>query len=261
MQNKSSLAILLFSILIVFSGCSNPDDSDEHNNSSVQITVSAAISLTDALEDIKTQYEADHDVSVNFNFGSSGKLAQQIEQGAPSDLFFSANQEWMDTLEDEKVIDTGIRSDITENNLVVIAQQDSSIELSAISDIEPSELDKTAVGNPDSVPAGKYTKQALKHVDMWDSIQDQVVLAKDVRQVLTYVESGNTDIGFVYGSDARISDQVKVVTKVGDKTHDPIIYPAAVVNDSEEKNAAKNFLDYLTTDDAQTIFEKYGFRS
>lgn len=259
MRNNMTPAIIIFIILVLLSACSEPQKSDNDNRSDVKLTVSAAISLTDALEEIKALYEADHDVSVHFNFGSSGKLAQQIEQGAPSDLFISANQEWMDTLEDKTHIDTDTRTDLTGNNLVLIARENAPFDISELSEINPDEFDQIAIGNPESVPAGTYTKQALKQVGIWETARENVILAKDVRQVLTYVESGNTDIGFVYESDARTSDEVEIITEAEEDIHDSIIYPAAVVDDTNEKEAAESFLDYMATDEAQAIFKKYGF--
>src|SRR5699024_8078936 len=174
----------------------------KENNDEVELMVSAAISLSDALDEIKTKYEADHNVSLTFNLGSSGKMAQQIQQGAPSDIFISANQDWMDRLGDDGDIDVNSGIDLTRNNNDLNTANHSDINRQFLSDIDEYDFDQIAVGNPESVPAGKYTEQALMKLDLWKVLEDDIILAKDVRQVLTYVETGNADIGFVYESDA-----------------------------------------------------------
>jgi len=257
---RITLIVLLFTVLVLFNGCSNNGKSSNDDNEEVKLMVSAAISLSDALDEIKTVYEADHNVSLTFNLGSSGKMAQQIQQGAPSDMFISANQDWMDRLEDEGEIDTDTRIDLTGNTIVIITGKNSNNDIQSFSDIPELDLDHIAIGNPESVPAGKYTEQALRNLDMWDSLEDDFIMAKDVRQVLTYVETGNADIGFVYESDALSSASVTIATEVGDDMHDPIIYPGAIVKDSNHKDEAQKFLDYLLTDEAQDILIKHGFK-
>lgn len=258
MRTLISSTILFITVFILLAGCSN--QKDDGQNDSSDLMVSAAISLTDALDDIKDVYESDHDVTLTFNLGSSGKLAQQIENDAPSDIFISANQDWMDRLEDNDKINSDSRTDLTGNSIVLISGKNTDLDVNAISDIPSEDLNQIAVGNPDSVPAGKYTEQALKDTGIWDDIQDNIILAKDVRQVLTYVETGNTDIGFVYKSDALTSDnKVDIIAEVAGAAHDPIIYPGAITKESDQKDEASAFLDFLTSDEAQEIFETYGF--
>lgn len=262
MKRKVTLIVLFFTVLVLLNGCTNKEASNEtskENNDEVELMVSAAISLSDALDEIKTKYEADHNVSLTFNLGSSGKMAQQIQQGAPSDIFISANQDWMDRLEDDGDIDVNSRIDLTGNTIVLITANHSDIDIQSLSDIDEYDFDQIAVGNPESVPAGKYTEQALMKLDLWKDLEDDIILAKDVRQVLTYVETGNADIGFVYESDALSSDKVMITTEAESDMHDPIIYPGAIVEDSDHKEEAKEFLDYMSTDEAQDILEKHGF--
>src|SRR5699024_437187 len=217
-------------------------------------------SLTDAMDKITEKYEAEHPgIDLEFNFAGSGKLAQQIQQGAPVDVFISANESWMDKLVNDKEIDEKERLDVTGNRLVMITQNDTDIQYDSFDDIDESELDQIAIGNPKSVPAGEYTKEVLNHLQKWDELEDQFVYAKDVRQVLTYVESGNVDIGFVYESDALSADNVKVITYSNPEDHDEIIYPGAILNDSAMQKEGKKFLQYLTSEEGQEILEKYGF--
>lgn len=258
MKGNVTLIVLFFTAFVFLNGCSNKQASDD--NHEAELMISAAISLSDALDEIKSDYEATHNVSLTFNLGSSGKMAQQIQQGAPSDIFISANQDWMDRLEDEGDIDVDSRIDLTGNTIVLITSNDSDIDIQSFSDITDYDFDQIAVGNPESVPAGKYTEQALTNLDLWDDLQDDIILAKDVRQVLTYVETGNADIGFVYESDALSSDKVTVTGEAEDDIHDPIIYPGAIVEDTDHKDAATEFLDYMATDEAQNILKKHGFK-
>ncbi|WP_240377491.1 molybdate ABC transporter substrate-binding protein [Bacillus piscicola] len=257
------LIALLLGMTVFMTGCGNGEENgarqDQEMDDSASLTISAAASMTDALDEVQELYEETHDTVLTFNFAGSGKLAQQIQQGAPVDVFISANQEWMDRLEEEELVAVDTRTDVTGNSIVLIAGKDSDLAYDSISDIKVGKLDQIAIGNPESVPAGKYAKQSLQAVDIWDSAEKAVVLAKDVRQVLTYVETGNAEIGFVYHSDALSSDKVQVLTKAEMETHDPIIYPAAVTTDSEQQEAAGEFIEFLQGEEAQAIFEKYGF--
>ncbi|MFD2209468.1 molybdate ABC transporter substrate-binding protein [Virgibacillus halophilus] len=262
---KRLILLLLLIVPLIVSGCSSNKDNtstetSSSNNEKVPLTVSAAVSLTDALEKMKKQYEKDHAVDLKFNLAGSGTLAQQIQQGAPADIFISANEDWMDTLEKDQDIISDTRKDITGNRIVMITGKDSDYDISSIADIDPKKIDQVAIGNPESVPAGKYTKQTLENSHLWDTLSPKVVQAKDVRQVLSYVETGNTDIGFVYESDAKISDKIKILATADQDLHDPIIYPGAVTSESKHKKEAKEFMTYLQSDEAQKILEAYGFQ-
>lgn len=248
--HKKTRVLILTVALFLLTACSSTKDEK------ITLTISAAISLTDALEEIKEVYEAEHDVELIFNLAGSGTLAQQIGQGAPVDLFISANEQWMDTLEEDGLIIPGTRSDVTGNQLALIAHTDSTLTYQSFEESIPEDL---AIGNPDSVPAGAYTKEALSALGVWETIEDKLILAKDVRQVLTYIETGNATAGFVYESDARTSDHVQIVTIIGDKYHDPITYPGAIMTNTDHEDEAKALLNYLMTDDAQNIFQAHGF--
>lgn len=256
----------LFILSLVLIGCTDkkketdePITSDKPEEK-VELMVSAAVSLTDALEEIKELYEKDHAVKLTYNLGGSGGLAQQIQEGAPVDVFISANQEWMDTLEDEEFIISATRQDITGNKLVLITGTASDLAYSSVEDINAEDIEQIAIGNPESVPAGAYTEQVLKKLNMWEELEDKLILGKDVRQVLTYVETGNVDIGFVYESDALSSNDITILATAEDGTHDPVIYPGAVLLDTKQEKAATDFLTFMVSDEAQEILKKHGFR-
>ncbi|MFD2923905.1 molybdate ABC transporter substrate-binding protein [Halobacillus naozhouensis] len=256
MQRKL-IILFLGLVLALFAGCSNTPGQEQDTT---ELTISAASSLTDAMKEIKTTYESQNkDVTLTFNFAGSGKLAQQIQQGAPLDVFLSANQKWMDKLEKQQFILKETRFSFTGNSLVLITKQNRHFDFSSIQSIQLSDEEQLALGDPASVPGGMYTKQALQSINKWEDLKAQMVYARDVRQVLTYVESGNVALGFVYASDALISDRVKIISQVDQSLHQSIIYPAAVLTASANTKEAKAFLDYLKTEEAQEILESYGF--
>ncbi|AXH99185.1 molybdate ABC transporter substrate-binding protein [Sporosarcina sp. PTS2304] len=267
-----SVLFVILSILLV--GCSNTDEpensqgtdqqtpeADKQPAEEVELLISAAASLTDALEDLKGTFEEQHEgVTLTYNFGSSGKLATNIENGAPSDVFLSASSKDMNDMEEKELIVNESRKDFTSNVLVLIAHKDSNMEVSSFEEIDPATVDHFAVGEPESVPVGRYTKETLENLELWEPLQDKLVLGSDVRQVLTYVEMGNADLGVVYSSDAFISDDVKVLAESNPEWHAPIVYPGAVVKDSKHKEAAQQFLDYLTSDTGTEALQKFGFK-
>lgn len=225
---------------------------------SVSITVSAAISLKDALDEIGEKYEKTHPgTTVRFNYAGSGTLQHQIEQGAPVDVFFSAAENQMDELASEGLIDKGTRRDIVANSLVLIAPADSN-SVKSFQDLLKPTVKIIAVGEPSTVPAGLYAQQTLEHLGLLAKIKSKLVFAKDVRQVLTYVETGNADAGLVYATDAKISSKVRVVATAGASSHEPILYPAAMLKGSKNM-AAREFLNYLGGPEARAVFEKFGF--
>lgn len=226
----------------------------------VELTISAAASLTDSLQEIQTLYQQQHpNVTLTFNFAASGTLQKQIEQGAPADLFFSAGSKQMEALISANLIDKAHEKDLLANDLVLVVPKDSSVALTSPKDLTNEAIKKLAVGTPESVPAGMYAKQTLEKAGLWDSLQSKIVLTKDVKQVLSYVETGNAEAGFVYKTDAMDSNGVKVAFTTDADSHDPILYPAGVVSATTHPEEVAAFYDYLQTDEAQAIFEKHGF--
>ncbi len=236
------------------------ETSNEEAAQQVELTISAAASMTDALQEIQKAYEAEHaNVKLNFNFGASGALQQQIEQGAPADLFLSAAVKNMKALEDKQLIDSSHEKDLLANELVAVVNAKEPAQVSGMEDLKGIGLKKIAIGIPESVPAGNYAKEALTNANLWDTLQPKLVQAKDVRQVLQYVETGNADAGFVYKTDALTSDQVKVVFTVDPSAYTPIVYPVGIVKATKHSQEAVDFYEYLQTDSAVDNFKKYGF--
>ncbi|MBI1806678.1 MAG: molybdate ABC transporter substrate-binding protein [Ignavibacteria bacterium] len=246
--NRSYIFILL---LVVSLSC-NRGDSTKTN-----LTISAAISLKNALEEIKSGYLNQHpNISITYNYGSSGAVGQQIEHGAPTDIFISAAPRYMDALEHQGLLLPGTRRNLLANRLVLITSRD---DIQDIQDLITEKIKKVAVGEPRSVPVGGYTEETLRSLGIADQVAPKLVFAKDVRQVLTYVETGDADAGFVYVTDARQSSKVKIVSTVSDSTHSSILYPAAVLRQTANEVQAREFLSFLSSESAQVIFEKYGF--
>jgi len=223
-----------------------------------RLTVSAAASLKEALVETETTYQQSHaNVEISNNFGSSGTLAAQIDQGVPVDIFLSAAAKPMDDVEAKGLVVAGTRRNLLRNSLVLIAPLDSALR--DFSGLTANSVRVIALGDPASVPAGLYGRQTLSYLHLFDRLNSKFVLAKDVRQVLTYVETGNADAGLVYATDARESRKVRVVATAPEGSHDTIVYPGAVVKGSRNEAAARAFLNYLATPGAQAVFVKYGF--
>jgi molybdate transport system substrate-binding protein len=222
------------------------------------LTISAAASLKEAIAETETSYKQTHaTVAFNNNIGSSGTLATQIDQGAPADIFLSAAAKPMDDVEAKGLIVAGTRRNLLRNSLVLIAPLDS--KLRDFSGLADGSIRLIALGDPANVPAGQYGRQTLIALHLLDKLNSKFVFAKDVRQVLTYIETGNADAGLVYASDAQASTKVRVVATAPDSSHDPIVYPAAVVKGTHNEQAARQFLEYLSSPAAHAIFVKHGF--
>lgn len=235
-------------------------ETEQSPQATVELTVSAAASTQDALQEIEMAYEQENPaVDIVYNFGSSGSLAQQIAQGAPSDVFLSASKKWMDDLETKGQILDGSRQDLLANTLVLIAPKDKT-EIKTFEDLATDQVQKVAIGEPASVPAGQYAKESLTAMNLFDPLQAKLVFAKDVRQVVSYVETGNVDAGLVYNSDAKASAPVQVVAIAPSDSHKPITYPVGVVAETANPEAAQAFVDFLAGETASAIFADYGFQ-
>lgn len=248
----------VFIIFLILSGCANEGAEEQKK---VEITVSAAASLNDALTEIKDDFVTEHkQISVLFNIGGSGALKQQILQGAPTDIFISAANEHFTELTQKGLINKQEQVELLSNQLVLITNKEKPAPIKEFADLSQNEIKKIAIGTPESVPAGTYAKQTLQRLGLWDSVQSKTVLTKDVRQVLTYVETGNVDAGIVYMSDIKLSDKVVAVSIANEQYHDPIIYPAGIIKSSSNKKESTLFLNYLQSPSAKAIFKKYGFK-
>jgi molybdate transport system substrate-binding protein len=224
-----------------------------------EVTVFAAASLTDSLKVISAVYEKQSGDKIIFNFGASSTLARQIEEGAPADIFFSADEAKMDGLAKQGLIDTAARKSRLGNSLVVVVAADSALQIQSASDLTNASVKQIALADPKAVPAGIYAKAWLTRQQLWTAIEPKVVPTENVRGALAAVESGNVEAGVVYKTDAGISKKVKVAYEVPAADLPVISYPMALVKESKQPEAAKKFLNYLDSKEAGDIFKKFGF--
>jgi molybdate transport system substrate-binding protein len=226
-----------------------------------ELTISAAISLKDSLDEIRTSYIAQHaGTQLAMNYGASGTLELQIGEGAPVDVFFSAAPKQMDQLEAKGLLASGSRRDLLRNEIVLIVPKDSKT-VTSFKDLLNPNVKHVALGEPTSVPAGQYAQQVLNKLGIAQAVNAKAVFAKDVRQVLTYVETGDADAGIVYATDARSSHKVRVVAQAPEDSHAPVIYSVGVIKGSKNAAAAMDFEAFLSGPQARAIFQKYGFRT
>ncbi len=227
--------------------------------SAQQLTVSAAASLTDAFKEIGPKFEAARPgASVRFNFAASGVLLQQIAQGAPADVFASADQETMNRGVEQKLVAADSRHDFAANSLVLITPAQGAPAVATLADLGKPAVKRIAVGKVASVPVGRYTQQALEGAQLWGALQPKIVFADNVRQVLDYVSRGEVEAAFVYRTDAELAKgKVAIAMTVGG--HAPVTYPAAIVADSKQPALARDFVAFLAGAEAQAILARYGF--
>ncbi|MGC3961678.1 MAG: molybdate ABC transporter substrate-binding protein [Verrucomicrobiota bacterium] len=224
-----------------------------------EINIFAAASLTDSLKEVAANYEKQTGDKLVFNLGASSTLARQIEAGAPVDIFFSADEAKMDGLKQKGLIDSATRKSRLGNALVVVIPNDSNLKVDSAHALTNSVVQKIALADPKAVPAGVYTKQWLEKIQLWSAIEPKIVPVENVRSALAAVESGNVEASVVYKTDASISKKVKVAYEVPTNDAPKITYPVALVKESKQAAAAKNFLNYLDSKDAGDIFKKFGF--
>ncbi|BBU39540.1 MAG: molybdate ABC transporter substrate-binding protein [Bacillaceae bacterium] len=267
MKHSIRMIMIMFlcaSIFFIF-GCTNEGEKQEskktEDKQTVKLTISAAASLQDALTEIQKKYEKEHEnIKITFNFGSSGALQQQIEQGAPVDLFFSAAENKFRPLVDKGLINKEESKNLLGNEIVLIVPKDKADTVKGFQSLADSGIKQFALGNPETTPAGQYGQQTLTKLNLWPKVKEKVVYTKDVRQVLSYVEANTVDAGIVFKTDAQISDKVKIVDIADANMHDPIIYPVGIIKDTKHKKEAHDFYQYLQTEDSFQIFEKFGFK-
>ena len=258
-NRKLFLVMLLLSLVILLSstGCRNSYASAADK---VQLIISAAASLTESLEEIKPIYEDSHPgITLAFNFGASGTLQKQIENGAKADLFLSAGAKQMKALVDGKFIDPATQKSLLLNELVVVVPASGGQPVTTLADLKKAPFKKLAIGTPETVPAGSYAMESLVKGGLWDAIQSKIVFTKDVKQVLNYVETGNSEAGFVYKTDALASTDAKIAFTVDDSSHNPITYPIGIIQASEHRSEADKLYAFLTSQEAVDIFIKHGF--
>jgi molybdate transport system substrate-binding protein len=224
-----------------------------------EVLVSAAASLRDVLKEIGGGYQSKSKHKVNFSFGPSSILARQIDEGAPVDMFFSADLAQMDSLDKNGRLEPGARQNLLSNQLVIIVPADSRLMIAAVQDLLKSQVKRIALAGPAAVPIGVYTSQYLQAEGLWDKVKSKVVPVLDVRATLASVESGNVEAGFVYKTDAAISKKVRVVYEVPIDKGPKITYALAIVKASKKKAAARDFMNFVLSTTGRETFKKYGF--
>ena len=262
---KKLLGILLMlGIVILTAGCGGGKDAAETAEKPAaeekELTVSIAASTKNAIDEIVKNYESENPgVKIKINSGGSGTLEQQITGGAPVDIFLSASKKNMDNLEEKGLLLEGTRQDLLKNSLVLIGSSDMKDKIKSIEDLK-MQKGKIALGELNTVPAGKYAKQAFEKLGMWTEIEKKAVYQKDVTAVLTIVDSGEIETGVIYSSDAMTLKSGFIIGEFAADTHDSIVYPAAIIKETKNKEEAEKFLRYLQNDTSKEIFSKYGFK-
>jgi molybdate transport system substrate-binding protein len=224
-----------------------------------EVMVFAAASLSDALREIGGRYERQSADRILYNFDSSGTLARQIAEGAPADLFLCADQARMDALAKQGAVRADTRRPLLGNTLVIVAAADSSLALADARGLLSRAVARIVLGDPQTVPAGTYAREFLERQGLWARVADRVVPTATVRAALAAVEAGNADVGFVFRTDAGVSQKVKILLEVPAADTSPIVYPAAVTREAPHAAAAQRFLDYLSAAAAREVFTRFGF--
>ncbi len=221
--------------------------------------VSGAASLTNAFDAIKAEFvKKNGSVNVLTNYAASNPLLKQMQEGAPVDVFASADQATMDKAQEGKLIDPATRKNFALNDLVLIVPSDSKVEVKEVASLVTDAVKRIAIGNPDSVPAGRYTKEALTNAQLWDKLSPKYINSSSVRQALDYVSRGEVDAGFVYRTDAlNAGEKVKIVAVVED--HEPVSYPIAVATTGKNAADGAKFVDFVLSDEGQAILARFGF--
>lgn len=249
MQRNCLKRLVAGAALVAAAGCALAAD----------LTVSAASSLNQAFKEIALLYEARHpDARVLLNFGASGALLQQLAKGAPVDVFASADQETMNQAAKQSLVGAGGRVDFVGNRLVLIVPADSRLDIASLHDLLQPGIERIAIGNPASVPAGRYARQALQAAGLWPAVQARAINTQNVRQALDYVARGEVSAGFVYATDADLMKE-KVRIAIEAPPGMPIRYPVGIVTGSAHAAEARRFIDYLAAPAAQAVFARHGF--
>lgn len=253
MRSKMVVGFLL--LLAVLASLASPVTARAEN----ELIVSAAASLTHAFQEVAQKFQtANPGVKVVTNFAASGSLLAQIEQGAPVDVFASADQKTMNQATEKELILTETRKNFVSNRLVLIVPTESKLGIKSLRDLTKEGVTKVTMGNPESVPVGRYTQEVLTAEGLWEALKPRFINGNSVRQVLDYVMRGEVDAGFVFSTDAAIAkDKVRVVATM--EKHQPIVYPLAVVAATQKKDLALKFIDFTLAAEGQAVLARYGF--
>ncbi len=256
MVMKNGVFILCFILIFVFAARVASAQGDR------EILVSAAVSLTNAFQEMGELFKVKQGgVRVLFNFGGSGDLAKQIIGGAPVDVFASASPKDMDDLDQKDLIIKGTRVNFAGNRIVLITPSRPVFPLTSFHGLTRTEVKRVAIGNPRTVPAGRYAEEVLKYFHLIEALKDKLIFAGNARQVLDYVARGEVDAGLVYSTDALArAKEIKLVAKAPEQSHSPVLYPIAVIKGTRNEALAKEFISVVTSEEGKKALEKYGFR-
>ena len=265
MKSKRAAAIVMAVMAcssFVLTGCGNETSQPQADSTGeeVELVILAAASLTDACNEIKEKYEAENgNVTLTFSYGGSGALQTQIEEGAPADIFISAAMTQMNVLDEEGLMDTDTIVELLENKVVLIVPKESELNLTDFSGVAGDEIAMIGLGDPASVPVGQYAEEIFTFLGILDIVKGKANYGTDVRNVLSWVENGEVDCGVVYSTDAGTTENVTIVAVAPDDSCKPVIYPVGVVESSQHKDAANEFIEYLQSEETMALFEDYGF--
>ena len=221
------------------------------------VVVFAAASTTNAVDAVKAAFSRNTGAEVRTSYAASSTLARQIENGAEADLFISADVKWADYIEGK--LPVAKRRNLLGNRLVIVVPADAKLKLTKPEDLVSDDVQHLALGDPDAVPAGRYAKQALTRLGIWEKLKGKVAAAEDVRHALTYVETGAAEAGIVYATDAAVSKKVRVAVEIPANLTEPVRYPVLLLKRAAGNKAAESFYDYLGSPEATQVFEKFGF--
>ena len=249
----SDRAILFSCLIVFFSGTQRAAGSE--------LMVSAALSLKAPFEEMGRLFEAKTGTKVIFNFGASGILQRQIEGGAPSDIFASASSKEMDSLESRGFLIKGTRSNFAGNTIMLIVPSQSSLRIRSFEDLRKKEIRRIAIGNPATVPAGKYAEEVLKSSGLWETLKDRIVLCENVRQVMDYTARNEVDAGMVFRTDASAGKDIEIISEAPEQSHNPVLYVIAAIKGTGHDRPAKEFISLLMSDEGRKMLKKYGFRN
>lgn len=264
MKKTSIILLLIFCLVFTLAGCNNDTATEdsvitEPAITESTITIAAAASLKNCMDGkLLPMFQGKHpDINIQATYDSSGKLKSQIEEGAPIDVFMSAAMKQMTELDEKGFILEDSIVELLENKIVLILPENSTEDISTFTDILKG--DRIAVGDPASVPAGQYAKEALTSLNIWEEASEKASLGTTVTQVLNWVAEGSADVGIVYATDAASNNGVKVVAEAPEGTVSKVIYPVGIIKATEDEESAEKFIEFLNTDEAKKAFESYGF--
>ena len=260
MKKVTWFLLVICTVSFIFYGCGTKSKNNAEKE--VSLTISAAASLKEVLNEVKADFEKENkNIKLNINFGASGDLRAQIEKNAPVDIFISADSKNFDKLVTANLADKDTRTQVTSNSLCLVFDKKNKDNIKDIKDITKDVVGKISIGTPETVPAGNYAKQSLEHYNIFKNVESKIVYGNNVKTVLSYVEKGNVDCGAVFLSDTKSMADNLTYILIDDSSHKPIEYIGGVISSSTKKEQSKKLLDYLTSKKGKDAFNKYGFLS